>query len=282
MICSGSFYPADRAACEAAVNRLISVSENDSLCRDVQPVAAVVPHAGWEYCGDVIGEVFSRIKGLRIDTFLLFGAVHMHGVLGPLVYDGQAWETPLGKLQIDREIAVRLLESGVFSSDVFFHSNEHSLEVAAPFIRGCFPDSKICAVLVPPNADALLAGRIAAEVAGDGNVFCIASSDLTHYGKGYDFEPAGCGEEGYIWAKEINDRSFLNSVISLEAQACLSKGVNDRSACGAGAVAAAVEYARSRGSTEGILLKHTHSCEVLGREYLCTTDSTVGYAGILL
>ncbi|OXU15888.1 AmmeMemoRadiSam system protein B [Sedimentisphaera salicampi] len=287
MICAGSFYPSLKSDCQRVINSLLEQDTQAQTLENFEPKAAVVPHAGWEFCGDVTAAVFNALKQskISIDVFLLFGAVHLRGVLKPAVFDGAAWQTPIGIVDVNQQLADLLVKnSSVFEKDSRCHKGEHSLEVVCPFIKHLYPDAEICPVLVPPSEDAVQAGKDAAEAVKkieDKNVFCIASSDLTHYGRRFDFSPAGEGEVGCKWAKEVNDKAFIEAAVSMDAKSVLSKGIYERSSCGPGAVAAAVEYARQVGSKEGKLLKHTHSFEVISSNYLCSSDSTVGYSGII-
>ncbi|AQQ08825.1 Memo-like protein [Sedimentisphaera cyanobacteriorum] len=287
MICAGSFYPSLKSDCQRAIDSLLQQVKEPQLDTNFEPKAAVVPHAGWEFCGDVTASVFNALKEseIHIDIFLLFGAVHLRGVLSAAVYNGSAWKTPMGIINANRQLADSLVKSSsVFEEDSRCHSGEHSLEVVCPFIKHLYPDAEICPVLVPPSEDAFQAGQQAAEAVKDlkdKNVFCIASSDLTHYGRRFDFAPAGEGETGCKWAKDVNDKAFIEAAVSMNAKSVLSKGIYERSSCGPGAVAAAVEYARQMGSKKGRLLKHTHSFEVISSNYLCSSDSSVGYAGII-
>ena len=44
----------------------------------------------------------------------------------------------------------------------------------------------------------------------DKKYVCIGSTDLTHYGPKYGFTPEGAGLSGIEWAKEANDKSFID------------------------------------------------------------------------
>ena len=287
MICSGSFYPSNQVDCIADIERYVDLANSDRIADIPEKLTgAIVPHAGWNYCGDVLGEVFGCIENHNrdIQSFILLGAIHSRGVLEPTVYLGDSWDTPLGPVEIDQEISDAFATKHHFKENLSAHSIEHSLEVPLPFIKKCFPEAKICAILVPSFEESIEVGKIVRQIIKDfpeKKVFCIASSDLTHYGPHYHFMPVGDGEDGYKWAKNVNDKAFINATLSMNSHKALSKGVNDRSACGAGAVAAVVEYAKLSGVCDGKLLKHTHSYEVVKSTYLCCSVSTVGYAGIV-
>ena len=123
-------------------------------------------------------------------------------------------------------------------------------------------------------------GRIISSV-GDKRVVCIASTDLTHYGPGYGFCPAGVGDDGVQWAKDTNDKSFIELALEMQAEQLLSDAGQKGNACGGGAAAAAVAAAKELGAEKGVLLSHTSSNEVMIRKYNQSSQESVGYAGIV-
>ena len=116
---------------------------------------------------------------------------------------------------------------------------------------------------------------------GDKRVVCIASTDLTHYGPGYGFCPAGVGDDGVQWAKDTNDKSFIELALEMQAKRLLADAGQKDNACGGGAAAAAVAAAKELGAEKGMLLSHTSSNEVMIRKYNQSSQESVGYAGIV-
>ena len=123
-------------------------------------------------------------------------------------------------------------------------------------------------------------GGIIADETGK-KIVCIASTDLTHYGPRYGFYPQGTGPEAIKWAKDINDMEFVDLAINMKAHELVLCAEKCASACGPGAVAAVVAAAKSMGRTEGKLLAHTHSCEVMEKKYHQSSEESVGYAAIV-
>jgi AmmeMemoRadiSam system protein B len=139
-------------------------------------------------------------------------------------------------------------------------------------------------VIVPPASFAVQLGKqiggIIAETK-DKHIVCIASTDLTHYGPGYGFCPAGAGADGLRWAKEVNDREFIDLALKMEAFKLQERAIETGNACGPGAAAAAVAAAAKLGRTKGVLLGHTHSNEVMKAKFGRSSSDSVGYAGIV-
>ena len=164
------------------------------------------------------------------------------------------------------------------------HKFEHSIEVQVPFIQHLFPEAKIVPVIVPPATFAVQLGYDVAQCikkTTDKKIVCIGSTDLTHYGPRYGFCPKGTGPDAINWAKDVNDRQFIDLALNMKAEDVLTTSMERENACGCGAAAATVAMAKTLGKTKGLLLAHTHSNEVMQQKFNRTSDESVGYAAIV-
>ena len=286
---AGSWYPASEAACRRFVDEALSGFDPPSLPREPL-VGAIAPHAGWRYSGRLAARVIATIGRVASPkTILCFGAVHVPGVWNSAVFAKGAFSTPLGPVEVDRELASAISEAarGVVEIDPEPHLGEHSIEVLVPFIAALLPSARIVPILVPPSAKTVELGVACALAAGGSDVTAIASTDLTHYGlEAYGFAPAGEGEDALRWAKDENDRRFIDLCLKLDAESVVTEARERRNACGPGAVAALLAYARERGAKKGVLLGHSTSFEeetrLTGRSASAMEpDLFVGYAGIV-
>ena len=107
------------------------------------------------------------------------------------------------------------------------------------------------------------------------SIAVIASSDLTHYGTDYGETPAGTGEEGMAHAR-ANDEELLDNVVNLDPEGVLEHALSEGSACGGGALAAAIVAARGLGAQGCKVLEHTSS-----HAQEPSSESWVGYAAAL-
>jgi AmmeMemoRadiSam system protein B len=285
-VVAGQFYSGSNAACLAEVHQCID--DGGSFIHDLPHSIAggIVPHAGWTFSGDLAGAVFSAIKRANgdVDTFVIFGAVHCFMGQKPAVYDHGSWQTPIGAVDIDAELAGDIVAGSEGVSDLAVHGGEHSIEVQIPFIQAIFPEAKIVPVMVPPRLGAVeLGAKVGQIIAQESKkrIVCIASSDLTHYGPRYGFCPAGVGQAGVRWAKEVNDVGFIELALEMKPDELLANGMDNTSACGPGAVAAAVAAVKELGKGRGVLLGHTDSNEIMVHKYGESSDESVGYAGIV-
>ncbi|MCE5341015.1 MAG: AmmeMemoRadiSam system protein B [Planctomycetaceae bacterium] len=285
-IVADQFYPGSEEECRAELeyyteNRPITGKLPDKI------VAGIVPHAGWVFSGDLAGMVFKAIQKVNqtVDTFVIFGATHSHISSTAAVYDKGSWLTPMGKIKIDEEFAAEILKnSKTAKSNPDAHNYEHSIEVQIPFIQYLFPNAKIIPIMTSPAEYAIALGTEIGEFiknAGGKKIVCIGSTDLTHYGPKYGFNPKGNGAKGIDWAKNVNDRNFIDLAIEMNAEKLLNESMENQNACGPGATAATINAAKALGKTKGILLAHTHSNEVMERKYHQTSEESVGYAAII-
>jgi AmmeMemoRadiSam system protein B len=283
---AGQFYPDKKDACISEITECIQ-SRNVPKDLPQHILAAIVPHAGWLFSGDVAALVFNSIKqaDTSVDTFVIFGAVHWPYGRSAAVYDDNSWLTPLGSIEINTALARQIVEgSSHAESNPEAHQTEHSIEVQVPFIQFLFPFAKIVPVMVPPAEFAVEFGRDVAQVIeaqGDKKIVCIGSTDLTHYGPRYGFDPAGVGADAIDWAKNVNDMEFINYALALNAEKILHTAMQNQNACGSGAAAATVSAAKALGKNKGMLLAHTHSNEVMEKKFGESSEESVGYAGIV-
>jgi len=284
-IVAGQFYPGQKSLCVSEIKDCLEARTPQQPLPETI-VAGIVPHAGWTFSGDLAAMVFSAVKQQQdeIHTFVIFGAAHGYFGNAPAVYETGAWETPLGEIDVDQELAEAVIETGSAISDAHAHHSEHSIEVQVPFIQYLFPDAKIVPILTPPREQVVTLGESIGQIISqqkDKRVVCIGSTDLTHYGPSYGFVPMGVGPGGVEWAGKVNDQKFIDLALKLDAEGLLKSAAENCNACGAGAAAATVAAAKALGKTKGLLLAQTNSNEVMLQKMGSASRDSVGYAAIV-
>ncbi|RQV99044.1 AmmeMemoRadiSam system protein B, partial [bacterium] len=147
--------------------------------------AVIVPHAGYVFSGKVAASGFNQIPRDSIfDRVFLIGSSHRVAFNGASVYSQGDYLTPLGRVEVDRAVVQKLVDSSPeISSDPFVHINEHSLEVELPFLQHHLkhPFKLVPVVMGPHDAkDAPLVAKALEEWFRPGNLFVI-STDFSHY-----------------------------------------------------------------------------------------------------
>ncbi len=279
------FYPGTAGVCESALERYLQKASS-TLARREKIVAGIVPHAGWVYSGHTAATVYYNINRLSAGaaqpprTFVLLGSVHVSGVNKPAIMPEGSWETPLGEIEINSALASHLLKEcpDLLTEKLECHFMEHSIEVQVPFIQHLFPEADIIPIMVPPMKEAHLLGGRLAELLRGKEVMVIGTSDLTHYGPNYGLEGMGAGKKALTWVKEVNDKRIIDLCLTMDAEGIVPEATRNMNACGPGALAATVAYARALGVTGGELLHYTTSYDV---EPAGEPSNFVGYAGIV-
>lgn len=281
---AGQFYGGTQAECLSEIDECLP-SRRIKTPLPVPIVAAIVPHAGWVFSGELAARAFQAVRQSNetVDTFVIFGAAHHYYGTEPAVYPEGAWQTPLGQIEIDAELAAAIVKAGAVA-DPGAHLAEHSIEVQVPFIQYLFGNAMIVPVIVPAGGFDLdfgtHVGRLIANTPNK-KIVCIASTDLTHYGPSYGFCPEGVGTAAVKWARDVNDAEFIDLALTMQTERIIIEAHDNCSACGPGAVAVTVAAAKTLGRTKGTLLGHTTSHDILKEKFNQPTNESVGYAAIV-
>ena len=240
--------------------------------RDAGAQAGVVPHAGWDFSGQVAAAVYANLQE-EPDTVIVVGG-HLAPSGGVLAAYEDGYETPLGVLDADVELLEELRSRRRIRED---HDSDNTVEVQLPFVKYFYPSARALALRASPSTDAVELGRVVAEVSErlGRRVTVVGSTDLTHYGSNYGFSPKGTGSSAVKWVKEVNDRRFVESLIAGDSIEAIDRAIREHSACSAGGAVVAARFAAARGATRGRLLAYMTSYDVH------PSASFVGYAGIV-
>ncbi|MBI1911145.1 MAG: AmmeMemoRadiSam system protein B [Deltaproteobacteria bacterium] len=258
---AGKFYPGDEKTLKASVDNFLSHSPKETA------KAIIAPHAGYVYSGGVAGFIYSCVH--MPDDVILIGPNHTGLGKKVSVMAQGAWDMPLGKVNINKELAEEVISSSaLFSKDNEAHLLEHSLEVQLPFIYSLNKASRIVPITVMQATIAQCAemGKaIAGVISNYGKeVLIVVSSDMNHY-----------ESEAATRAK---DRLAIDKVLKLDYAGLIRiADENDISMCGLLPTAIAIAAVKALGGVEGRLVKYSTSGEVNG-DY----SQVVGYAGMLL
>jgi AmmeMemoRadiSam system protein B len=230
-------------------------------------IACVVPHAGYRYSGHVAGAVYAALKLPR--RFLLLGPRHFPRGKAQAILSEGAWQTPLGRAEIDSELAREL--KGAYPSlceDDVAHQTEHALEVQLPFLQHLSGDFRFVPVALGPTDYPQLEslGRAIAEVLlrQADSVLMIASSDMNHY------------ESDEITRRK--DGLALERMLELDARGLFDAARREGiTMCGLGPVVSVLTAARLLGATQARIVRYATSGDITGDR-----NEVVGYAGVIV
>ena len=235
-------------------------------------LAGIAPHAGWAFSGELASKVFAGLDRNTETVVVVGGHLPSFGHIMAAPEDG--FETPFGTLEADSELLKYLKNDLDIQDD---DKPDNTVEIQLPFVKYFFDQAKIISMRAPPSKLSLdLAEALySASMKTGRQITVVGSTDLTHYGPAYNFEPHGRGGEAEVWAREENDKVLIDLLIAMEQKRAIEHAERNRSACSAGGAVCAASYAHKRGINQGILVEYTSSLDIHA------SSSFVGYAGIL-
>ncbi len=262
---AGTWYPdsPDRLTAEVEAHLARAAVESKHPPRDgADLVALIAPHAGLIYSGPVAAHAYHLLRERSCKTAVLVGPSHYLGFSGVAIWPRGSFETPLGPIAINEEIASALIEQcPVIHERDEAHVREHSLEMQLPFLATVAPTLSIVPLVMghQTRETAMSVGDCLAKVLSDGESILVASSDLSHF-----FDAA---KAAFLDAQVVED------VEALDADTLMGRlEKRPEHACGGGPIVSVLRAARAMGATTSRVLKYADSGDVSGDK-----GSVVGY-----
>jgi len=263
---AGRFYPGDPDDLRAEAQSYLSQSKSTKQA-PVKAIGCIAPHAGYMYSGHVAGAVFARIE---IPARCIVMCPNHTGVGRALaVMSEGGWETPLGDVPIDTELAQALKQKfPALNEDSAAHRAEHAAEVELPFLQLMQPNLRFVPIALGTSQFEMLEqlGKALADVIAeqDDPILIVASSDMNHY------------ESDAV--TRVKDHRAIERILTLDARGLFDvvtqQGVT---MCGFGPAVAMLTAARQLGAKSTELVKYATSGDVSGDR-----EMVVGYAGVVV
>lgn len=249
---AGQFYPENKKELVEMINEFLAKAETPEIKGEI--FGLFLPHAGYAYSGQVAAYGYKTIYGKNFDTIIIVGDSHCERFDGVAVWPNGEWETPLGKIKIDEELARTVLAN----SKRFFrrdsaHLWEHSIEVHLPFLQTTLKNFKILPVVFgSENEDWQSLAEAILQNIKRKKFLIIASADLSHY-------------LPHEKAKKIDEKTLKN-ILNLE--------IEDLNICAIDSAKTIIEIARRLGG-KAKLLKYANSGDAAGEKL-----KVVGYGAL--
>ncbi|MCB9420593.1 MAG: AmmeMemoRadiSam system protein B [Ardenticatenaceae bacterium] len=264
---AGTWYPGNPARLTRAIDDFLE--HVDTVVPSGKIWGLVVPHAGYRYSGQVAAHAFSCLKGLQPDLVVVISPLHQmyHASLLTTAHD--AYETPLGVVEVDRAAVATVnqaLQKSGMGLTAVAHDHEHALEIELPFLQQVLGRFKLLPIMIR-NQNPLIVQMLAqavAETINGRNAILIASSDLSH------FYPQALAND--------YDSEILRRVEAFDPQGVLTAEEEHVGfACGRGAIATVLWAAQALGANLVDILNYATSGDVTGKY-----DSVVGYGAAVI
>lgn len=268
-VVAGRFYPASK---DAIIEQLEAIRKKELASIELELkkkkiFGGVVPHAGYMFSAYQAVHFFEIVKqsGVQYNTVVIVNPNHT-GMGHDMAFDSHdAWETPLGMVQLDKEFGNKL---GISVSEVE-QFREHSCEVMLPMLQYFFDYSFQIVPITLSNQSYKNAKSLAFKIKETAQklnrkILLIASSDFSHF-----LSP----EKG----KEMDDIVLRNILLLDSAE--IEKVVRNKniSVCGYGPIMTLIEYSKLLSDKpKAEILKRGHSGEII------PSSEVVDYVSILL
>ena len=285
-VVAGQFYPGNKDGLQQQITDCFMDKRGCGILPKIDKgekdiIGLVVPHAGYIYSGAIASFTYQYLAAHGFaDSFIILGPNHTGAGSGVSIMTNGSWETPLGEVPINFELAQQI-HTGIIDCDEMAHRNEHSIEVQLPFLQYVAKEKKfdfvpVCMMMQDVKTSTEV-GMILAEAINksEKKIVIIASSDFSHAGFNYmSMPPEGMSVDMYA---NKQDKYAIEKILALDPKG-LAETVHDKNItmCGYGPVASMLVAAKKLGATTAELLKYGTSYEVH------PNTSCVGYGALVV
>ncbi|MFH1181994.1 MAG: AmmeMemoRadiSam system protein B [Candidatus Woesearchaeota archaeon] len=239
---AGAFYPDDKEELSEMIQGFLSKVPEQTVPGELK--AIIVPHAGYEYSGQVAACAYSLLKAVAPKKILIVGPSHYAYFFGAVGDTNEYWETPLGMVKVTSSGLQKFEEA---------HIREHSIEVQVPFLQSVLKDFEIMPVTTGDDDSDEIAEQIKPFLKDH---FLVVSSDLSHF-------------HSYADASKL-DKATCGAIETIDLKTLKADG----EACGMRAITATLRLAKELG-WKCKLLCYKNSGDVTGDK-----TKVVGYASM--
>jgi AmmeMemoRadiSam system protein B len=246
----------------------------------------ISPHAGYACSAPTAAHGFLALAEDRreIDTVILLGNKHTGRGPEVSVASHDAWETPLGEVNLNKSFLSKVVNNKSNLADLLAqhidfdetaHQEEHSIELQIPFLQDVFEGFRIAPIAIgglPFNLTQPLGHYIAEIIRNEGlerSTIAIASSDMTHgnYFPSRNHDQVSSLDKLAITPMQNRDPSSLEAIVH----------ENNISMCGLGPIMVLLSYTESLGAQSAKVLNYATSGMTCG-----SMNSVVGYLSMII
>ncbi len=248
---AGFFYPSNSKQLKEEINLLLSVSKPEAGIANL--IGIISPHAGYIYSGRTAAYAYNLLRTKNFKTVIIISPSHREYFPGISIYDGDAYETPLGEVPINKGMAEKITAgSKLIFQGISGHKEEHAVEVQIPFLQSVLYNFSVVPIVMGDQGKIYIneLARKLAEVI-DNSTLIVASSDLSHYHNKIE-----AYELDSIVEKRIEEFDYEGLQLDLEQGNC--------EACGGGPIIAMMKAASMLDKKKSAILDRSDSGDSTG------------------
>jgi AmmeMemoRadiSam system protein B len=259
-VIAGTWYPFEPRRLESTIDNYFKEVKPKKI--DAEIIALISPHAGYDYSGQVAAYGYNQIIGKKYDVVVIVSPVHRMLYGKYVTNHASYYETPLGRIPLDKEL-INKLSKKIELTEVEFE-NEHSVEIQLPFLQVALKEFRLLPIMVG-HGDVYDVENIVnnlVHILKDENALLIASTDLHHID---NYEEVI--KKDNIFIKTLSDFKLEEIRKNL--------AVSDSTVCGKVPVSIVVDIAQRTGANNIHILTHSNSGDITGERQ--QGKYTVGY-----
>ncbi len=257
---AGMFYEKEPAILRKHIENLLAQVKPPKIVGEI--LGLVSPHAGYFYSGKTAAYSYKLLESKKYDTVIVISPSHYEYFQGVSIYNGTAYETPLGRISINQELRDEFKNyNSLIEISKRGHGREHALEVQLPFLQVVLEDFKLLPIVMGDQSNEIVfaTAEILAEVLKGKNFLLVASSDLSHYYSHSVANSLDSRVERLI--NEYDEATLMNELEEEKVQAC-----------GGGPIVTVMRTSRLLGANKATVLYRNDSSEASGDKH-----QVVGY-----
>lgn len=290
---AGSFYPDSKSELiqilkDSFSNKTYGPGEEFKTLRNKERtvIGGISPHAGYFYSGCAAAHTYLKVFQEKIpETVVVLGTDHIGYNKIALMKEG-SWETPLGDISIDGELAKQILDVSeiILPDDSAFmgypFGREHNIEVQLPFIKYCAGENDVKFLPIKISQknfevlDTISTDLSKAIHDTDKDITIIASSDMTHKQPRNIMNPNNDLDD-----MRKMDQEVINAFVDMDPKKTLSVA-QTTSVCGPQTITTLLLTCKKLGAKHAKALRYYTSYDKSGGSGPC--NYSVGYfSGII-
>ncbi|MCR4416309.1 MAG: AmmeMemoRadiSam system protein B [Ignavibacteria bacterium] len=257
---AGMFYEREPVRLKKAIENYLNQAHPPKIEGEI--IGLVSPHAGYFYSAKTAAYGYKLIKGKKYNSVVVISPSHYEYFRGISIYNGIAYQTPLGTISIDSELRDELKDyNNIIEFSKRGHGREHALEVQLPFLQMVLEDFKLLPIVMGDQSKEFVysLAELLAEVLKNKNVLLVASSDLSHYFSHDVANSLDSRIEHLI--NKFDDETLIDELEEEKVQAC-----------GGGPIVTVMKTSKLLGANKSKVLYRNDSSEASGDKH-----QVVGY-----
>lgn len=262
---AGAWYPGTEKRLRDEINLMLDITKPEKKYENI--FGLISPHAGYAYSGKTAAYVYNLLAGENYERAIVISPSHKEYFPGISIYKGDAYETPLGLLEVDKELKEEFVKASgsIFEGSLGHSVEEHALEIQLPFLQMVLGDIKILPMVIGDQRSNYVyeLGEKLAKFKDDKTII-IASTDLSHFHNKHEAE-----ELDKIVTDKISRFDYEGLQDALETNTC--------EACGGGGVVALMKAADLLGYKNAEVLNKVDTGDITGDH-----SGVVGYMSAVI